>query len=78
MLTAGYSTAVTTRYATTIYAELSLDSARVLTYGKCFKLDLPTVASCNIYGSVLVPTLLEGKVARQARSQPGSVDLRTE
>ena len=47
MLAAGYSKAVTTRYASTIHAELSLESARATTYGKCFNIDLPTVASCN-------------------------------
>ena len=48
LLAAGYSAVVTIRYASTIHAELALDSARKTTYGKCFNIDLPTLASCSV------------------------------
>jgi len=47
LLAAGYSAPVAIRYASTIHAELALDAARKSTYGKCFSIDLPTLANCN-------------------------------
>lgn len=47
VLSSGYSAAVAIRYASTIHAELALDSARKTTYGKCFNIDIPTLVNCS-------------------------------
>ena len=57
LLAAGYSAPVAIRYASTIHAELALDAARKSTYGKCFSIDLPTLAVCNVEPSTPAPVL---------------------
>ena len=57
LLAAGYSAPVVIRYASTIHAELALDAARKTTYGKCFSIDLPTLAICNVEPLATVPVL---------------------
>ena len=77
LLAAGYSAPVAIRYASTIHAELALDAARKTTYGKCFSIDLPTLAICNAEPLAAVPVLPPSTprsvVAPSGLESPGTI-----